>query len=168
MDKSTFDIPINTITVPIRDPQSPMEYIKIEAAADSGSDIDAIGPRQIAKYKQHNLIKTDKRGIIIGTGNGPIHVKQYIPITTKCRTKKEFTSKFWCLESLPNYDFLVGKTTLKRLGWELVNKYHVWEHIPSNLDHVENDLDDLPCTNYPWKGEPDIDLTNVRIENDKL
>ena len=168
LDTTKIQIPINTIDVPIHNPQEPNTIITINAAADSGSDIDAIGPAQIDKYRSKHLIKTDPKGVVIGTGNGPIHVKQYVPITTISKIGNKYTSKFWCLTSLPNYNFLLGKTTLHRLGWELVNKYEVWEHKPANVDHIEEDLDDLSCSNYPWKGEPELDLSKVRIENDTL
>ena len=161
-------IPINTISVPIKDPENCSKIIKINAAADSGSDIDAIGPKQIARYKNKGIIKTDKVGITVGTGNGPIHTKKYVPITVISKIGKKYTTKFWCLESLPTYDFLVGHSTLSRLGWQLVNKYEVYEHKPSNIDHIESELDDLPCSNYPWKGEPELDLSKVRIENNDL
>ena len=163
-----IQIPINTVSVPIVDLDDPNKTTTITAAADSGSDIDAIGPKQIARYKGRHKIKTDKNGIVVGTGNGPIYTKQYVPITVINKIGKKYTTKFWCLDTLPNYDFLLGNTTLQRLGWQLVNKYEVWEHKPSNIDHVESELDDLPCSNYPWKGEPKLDLSKVRVEDDEL
>ena len=161
-------IPTNTITTNIENPEYPSQIIQIIAAADNGSDIDAIGPKQIQHYKEKRLIKTHSTGVIIGTGNGPIHVTKYVPIVIINKLNKKYSTKFWCLESLPTHNFLLGRTSLQRLGWELVNKYDIWEHKPSNIDHVESELDELPCTNYPWKGEPKLDLTKIRIEDPEL
>ena len=49
-----------------------------------------------------------------------------------------------------------------------MNNHQVWEHERPNIDQVEGELDDLPCSNHPWKGEPELDITKARIENDDL
>ena len=59
--------PINTVTVLMINPINTGCMVQMNAAADSGLDIDAIDPNQIANYKKQHLIKTDKLGIVIGT-----------------------------------------------------------------------------------------------------
>ena len=118
-----FKIPTNTITTSICNPISPSQIIQIVAAADNGSDIDAIGPEQIKEYKQQHLIKTHSTGVIIGTGNGPIHVTKYVPIVIINKLNQKCSTKSWCLESLPTHNFLLDRTSLQRLDWELVNEY---------------------------------------------
>ena len=68
-----LEIPINTISVPIEDPLNYTNIININAAADSGSDIDAICPKQIARYRQKYLVKTDKKGIVVGGQRANTH-----------------------------------------------------------------------------------------------
>ena len=163
-----LQIPINTISVPILDPQDINKTVTITAAADNGSDIQAIGLTAILRYREQNLIRHDPKGITIATGNGPVHIHNYVPITVKSKIGKMFTTKFWCLESLPTYDFLIGRHLLHKLGWQLVNKYDLWEHKPHNIDHVDTELDELLCTRYPFKGEPELDIRNVKIDNPEL
>ena len=165
---TTMRIPMNVVKVKMRDPVDTDNIIDIDAAADAQSDIEAIGINAIIRFKELGLIKTDRNGITIGTGNGPVHVKQYVPLTVISKIGKEYTRKFWCLESLPSHDFLLGNQLCDRLGGEFRNKYETWEHVPSNLDHVDNELDDLPCSNYPWNGEPDIDISQINIKNEQL
>ena len=164
----SMSIPMNTVEVPIRSPEDPDNPRTILAAADSQSDIEAIGFNQIVYYKNTGQIKTDKKGITICTGNGRVHVNKYVPITVIAKNKVPHAHKFWCLESLPTYDFLLGKHLLHKLGWEYVNKYETWEHTPTNYDHIDTELDDEACTNYPWKGEPELDINAVQIENEDL
>ena len=165
---NTIQIPMNIVEAPIISPEKPRETITITAAADSQSDIEAIGPKKIKYYQQHKQIKTDKYGITIYTGNGPIFVKKYVPITVYSRDQKAHTRKFWCLDTLPAYDYLFGRRLLHNLGWEYRNRYDTWEHKPHNLDHVNTELDDLPGTNYPWKGEKALDIDKVEIKNPAL
>ena len=161
-------IPMNVVKIQIKCPDNPNKIIEVDAAADSQSDIEAIGINAIIHYKQLGVIKRDPKGITIGTGNGPVHVYNYVPITVISKIGKLYTRKFWCLESLPTHDFLLGSGLCDRLGWEYKNRYETWEHKPTNLDHIESELDDLSCSNYPWKGEPDIDIDAVHVENDYL
>jgi len=165
---TTINIPMNTVEVPIISPEDIDNARTITAAADSQSDIEAIGFNQIVYYKSMNQVRTDRKGITICTGNGKIHVKRYVPITVIAKNGIKHNHKFWCLESLPTYDFLLGKHLLHKLGWEYVNKYETWEHKPTNYDHVETELDPLPGTNYPWKGEPKIDVDSIEIDNTDL
>ena len=163
-----IDVPISTITIPIKNPGYPAETINVTAAADSGSDIEAIGINAIIHYKQKGMIKYHKTGIDIGTGGGKVHINKYVPLTVKSKDGKEYDRKFWCLESLPTHDFLIGRHLMHKLGWILVNKYHVWEHKPHNIDHIDTELDDLLCTKYPYKGEPDIDISKVKVKDPEL
>ena len=55
------------------------ERITISAAADTGSQIQAMGHNMSVYYKNKGLLKTDKKGIIIGTGNGKIRATKYLP-----------------------------------------------------------------------------------------
>ena len=48
------------------------------------------------------------------------------------------------------------------------NRYHTWEHKPTNIDHIDEELEELLCTRYPWKGEPEIDADTVKIDNPEL
>ena len=165
---TTFQIPTNVIQLPIISPSDPNKTVTIEAAADTQSDIEAIGFTKFVQYQSKGLVRTDNTGVTIATGNGMVHIKHYVPITVLSRTGQKFTRKFWCLESLPSYDFLLGKHLLHRLGWEFVNKYETWEHKPQNLDYIDEELDELRCTNYPVAGQPDLDLDAVRIPNPQL
>ena len=165
-EKCPINIPMRTITVPAIDLNN--NQTNITAAADNGSDIQAIGINAILRYKEQGLIRTDKNGIIIGTGNGKVHVRDYVLLTVLSRNGKKYTTKFWCLESLPTYDYLIGRTLLYQLGWEMRNRYHTWEHKPTNIDHIDEELEELLCTRYPWKGEPEIDIDTVKIDNPEL
>ena len=168
LNTHSIQIPTNVVKVPIKSPESPNDTITIEAAADSQSDIEAIGIKPYIYYQRRGLVKSDPIGITIATGNGKVHVTNYVPITVLSRTGQQFDRKFWCLESLPTYDFLLGKHLLNRLGWEYVNRYDIWEHKPANLDYVEQELDDLRCTNYPLPGKTDVNIDAVNIPNPRL
>ena len=167
-EPTTINIPMNTVEVPIISPEDPDNPRTIIAAADSQSDIEAIGFNQMIYYKQRNQIRTDRRGITICTGNGRVHVNNYVPIIVIGKNGVRHNHKFWCLESLPTYDFLLGKHLLHKLGWEYTNRYETWEHKPTNYDHIESELDTLPGTNYPWKGEPKLDVDSIEIDNPDL
>ncbi len=160
----TMVIPTNVINIPIVAPDD----ITISAAADTGSDIQAIGIKTIIKYKNKGLIKYDKKGQIIGTGNGAIHVHNYLPVTVVTHKGNKINTKFWCLESLPNFDWLVGNTLLHQLGYQLVNKYEEYIHKPHTIDHVDHELDELLCSQYPVKNEPNIDISKIYVKPDKL
>ena len=97
-----------------------------------------------------------------------VHVHNYVPLTVLSRNGKQYTTKFWCLESLPTYDYLIGRTLLYHLGWEMKNRYHTWKHKPTNVDYIDEDLEELLCTRYPWKGEPEIDISTVKIDDPEL
>ena len=114
---------MNTVSIRIISPENPDNTETVIAAADSQSDIEAIGINKIIYYKNKNQIRTDRKRITIGTGNGKIHVKDYVPIVIKAKNGAQYTRKFWCLESLPTYEFLLGKHLLHRLGWECRNRY---------------------------------------------
>ena len=165
-EKCPINIPMRTITVPTIDSNN--NKVNITAAADNGSDIQAIGINAILRYKHQGLIRNDKNGIIIGTGNGKVRVHNYVVLTALSKSGKQYTTKFWCLESLPTYDYLIGRTLLYQLGWEMKNRYHTWEHKPINIDHIDDELEELLCTRYPWKGEPEIDVDTVKIDNPEL
>ena len=167
---TTIEIPISTINVQIQDPENPVKISNVTAAADNGSDIEAIGINAILYYKARNLIRRDKFGVTIATGNGPIHVYNYVPITVRSKVGNKYDCKFWCLESLPTYDYLVGKHLMYKLGWRLLNIYDTWVHKPANIDHVDDELDELLCTRYPWKGEPepDINVDAIKIPDPEL
>ncbi|MCP5015157.1 MAG: hypothetical protein GY938_07715, partial [Ketobacter sp.] len=141
---TTFKIPIKTVDIPIISP----DKITINAAADTGSDIDAIGLQSILYYRNLNKLKRDRRGIDVSTGNGQVVVHQYLPVTLVTADGKVKHCKFWCLESLP-FDWLVGNTTLHHLGYRLTNTFHEYKHPQSNLDYIEEDLDPISCANYP-------------------
>ena len=167
-EPTSITIPTNIIEVPILSPEDPDNPQVVQAAADSQSDVEAIGFNKIIYYKNKGLIQEDRRGVIINTGNGPTTVKTYVPITVIAKNGTNHSHKFWCMESLPTYDFLLGRSLLHKLGWELTNRYDTWEHRPNNYDHIETELDPLPCTRYPWKGEPKLDVHNVKIDNTDL
>ena len=165
---NTFQIPMNVIDIKIKSPENPDNIITVKAGADSQSNVDAIGIDAIVYYKQLGLIKYDNKGIVVGTGNGPIHVHNYVLITVISKEGKQYQRKFWCLESLPTHDFLLSDSLCNKLGWKYREEYDTWEHKPSNIDFTEGELDDLSCSNYPLKNEPEIDITAVKIENEEL
>ena len=69
---------------------------------------------------------------------------------------------------MPTHNFLLGRHLLHKLGWEFVNRFETWEHKPRNIDYVDNELDALLCTRYPWKGEPEIDISKVTVKDQDL
>ena len=79
--------------------ENPGNIIMINAAADGGSDIDAIKPKQSAHYEQLHLVKTDERGIVIGICKLPIHVKKCVLSVVVSEINKRHNTKFWCLDS---------------------------------------------------------------------
>ena len=113
-------------------------------------------------YKEKGLIRRDNEGIIIATGNGKLHVHDYVLIVVKSIKGKLFFIKFWCLESLPTHNFLIGRHLLHKLGRELTNRFHVWEHELHNLDYVDGELDDLLCTRCSFGGEKIRQLTSLK------
>ena len=74
LSTKSISIPMNTVNVPIKTPDNPDNFHTITAAADSQSDIEAIGFNKIIEFKNKNMILTDRKGIIVCTGNGKIHV----------------------------------------------------------------------------------------------
>ena len=70
---TTFKIPTKMVNVPIITP----EKIIITAAADTGSDIEAIGMTPYLYYKDKGLIEHDPVSTTITTGNGPIRCHNY-------------------------------------------------------------------------------------------
>ena len=61
----SINIPMRTITVPIIDPENINKQTTITAAADNGSDIQAIGINAILYYKERNLIQRDKTVLLL-------------------------------------------------------------------------------------------------------
>ena len=169
-DEIHLDIPMNVVDVPIIDPEDNKSTINITAAADNGSDVQAMGITPTLYYKEKGLVRHDNKGIVIATGNGKVHVYDYVLIVVKSIEGKLFSTKFWCLESLPTHNFLIGRHLLHKLGWELTNRFHVWEHQPHNLDYVNKELDDLLCTECPFEGEKirPIDFSKVIVKDPEL
>ncbi len=157
-------IPMNCIELPLLKPQ---KYTVI-AACDTMSDIDCMGINPTLYYRNLGLIKHDPTGVNIMTGNGKFTVHNYVPITIQCRNNQKLIRKFWCLENLPTYDYLIGKFTLPLVGYELQRTYQEYIHNPTNIDNVECELDDLLCSNYPLIDEQKLDFSDLRIENPLL
>ena len=150
LEEVTFRIKTPIIDVPIRDPTFPAKLVNIRAAADTGSEIDCIGPKLFNYYKSKGVTKYSKEGRRIQTGNGLTVIHHYIPVTLKTSNNRCITTKFWKLEDLPSpFDWLIGVSLLKSLGWELTNKYVDYEHVPTNVDDLDDGLDDPACSNYP-------------------
>ncbi len=106
-------IPMNCIQIPLVSPQK----VTIIAAADTMSDIDCMGINPTLYYRNLGLIHYDEAGVRIATGGGKFTVHCYVPISLKCENGTEITRKFWCLENLPTYDWLIGKHTLPEIGY---------------------------------------------------
>lgn len=174
--KKDFDIikvrtPILQIPIvdPIQDTANIEQILLIRAAADTGSDIQCFGPQIYSKYSKAGIIQHCNRGKRIKTGNGRITCHKYISITLKTKEGNSHTEKFWYLRSLPQpFDWLIGVDLLSALGWRLRQEHAVYEHIPSTVDDVNDELDDLACSNYPIfdadsKSKVDIDSIEVKI-----
>ena len=164
-DPVTFHIKTPIIEVPIRDPICPRNLTKIRAAADTGSEIDCVGNNFFNHYKSKGVTKHSKEGKRVRTGNGLVTLHHYVPITLKTSNGRFISTKFWYLKDLPtSYDWLIGVSLLKSLGWELKNEMISYEHIPRDLDNV--DLDLPSCSNYPlYENEPEVDITKIKVGN---
>ncbi|MCP4992157.1 MAG: hypothetical protein GY928_40745, partial [Colwellia sp.] len=102
--RNVLTIPMNCIQVPlVSEPK-----VSIIAAADTMSDIDCMGINPTMYYRNKGLICYDSKGISVMTGNGKFRVHCYVPIRLKCENGNEIKRKFWCLENLPTYDWLIG------------------------------------------------------------
>ena len=164
-DNVTLRIPTQTIQIPITEP----EHTIITAAADTGSDIEAIGAVPYVKYKEQGKVRRHKTGIIVSTGNGPMRVQEYVPIAVRTRNGRTLWKKFWCLENLPQHDYLIGNTLIHQLGYTLTHQIGEYIHKPENIDHIESELGDIPCSNYPlYEKEPQIDFSKIKVENTEL
>ena len=136
------------VPVEIQNPARTGEVIKIVAAADTGSEIQCFGPKIRDQYKDR--IKRTKSGQSINTGNGRVVCNEYLPVKLRTRKGRWFQTKFWFLKTLPKtFDWLLGVDVLDVLGWELTNRYETYEHVPSNIDDINEELDDLSCQLYP-------------------
>lgn len=170
-DINTLFLPQQMVDVPLISPENPNETMNIHAAADTGSQIQAMGHKMSVYYKNKGLLKTHSKGIMVGTGNGKIHVKEYLPVSIKGVDGKIYSVKFWSLPSLPSFDWLIGGGLLKKLGWELTNTYYEYHHVPKSFCDGDEELDQLLCSQYPIDGEPDIagiDVSKVAVSDDYL
>ena len=158
------------ITVPIVDPLNSKQETIIRAAADTGSEIQCFGPQIFAKYNPHGVVKYCLKGQPINTGNGKIKCHRYIPVKLKTTEGKTYEDKFWYLESLPQpFDWLIGVDLLSALGWRLSNQFAKYEHTPTNVDDINDDLDDLACSYYPIFEEKDtFDVETVHVKLPEL
>ncbi|MCP5008180.1 MAG: hypothetical protein GY941_30240, partial [Planctomycetes bacterium] len=162
--RNVLTIPMNCIQVPlVSEPK-----VSIIAAADTMSDIDCMGINPTMYYRNKGLICYDSKGISVMTGNGKFRVHCYVPIRLKCENGNEIKRKFWCLENLPTYDWLIGKHTLPEIGYTLQRTYCEYVHNPTNIDNVDGELDDLLCSNYPLVTEPKLDFSDLKIENEEF
>ena len=157
-------IPMNCIKIPMLAP----DKCEIIAAADTMSDIDCMGMNPTIYYRNRGLIKHDLHGISVMTGNGRMFCRDYVNVTLRCEDNKEIRKKFWCLENLPSFDWLVGKHTLPQIGYSLQRTYTEYKHNPTNIDNIEQELDDLLCSNYPLVVEPKLDFSNLKIDDPTL
>ena len=58
---------------------------------------------------------------------------------------------------------------LNELGWTLTNQYNEYTHSVSNIDHVEEELDELACTNYPVTDSLyALDINQITVQNAEL
>ena len=69
------------------------------------------------------------------------------------------------LASEESFDYLMGVGLLQTLGWELTNRYAEYQHVPRNIDDINDELDDPTCSNYPlFEAEPELDVSKVNVE----
>ena len=88
-----------TVDVPIKDPLNPSKVITIRAAADTGSEIQCVGPRLFKYYKAKGVTKHSRIGQGVNTGNGRIVCHEYIPIYLETNSGRFLCIKFWHLKS---------------------------------------------------------------------
>ncbi len=166
-DSMTVDIPTAMITLTIKNPLN-QELTQIQAAADTGSDICALGHNCINFYKLHRKIRTDKRGLTISTGGGKVKIFQYVDIPVRFGENKFLAQRFWCLEHL-THDYLVSNTLIHKLGFKLVQTMEKYEHKPKVIDFVgEDEFDDQTCTLYPLSTDEPLDISSVQIDDENL
>ena len=157
------------LDIPIVDPLDTDQSMIIRVAADTGSDIQCFGPQIYRKYCQRGIIQHCNRGQSIRTGNGKVTCHKYIPIKLKTKEGKLHEERFWYLNNLPQpFDWLIGVDLLSALGWRLTQTHAVYEHIPTNVDDVNDELDDLACSLYPIfeaesQSKVDVDSVVVKI-----
>ena len=162
--RHTAIIPMNCIKIPMIAP----DKCEIVAAADTMSDIDCMGMNPTIYYRNKGLIKHDRHGISVMTGNGKLFVRDYVPVKLRCENGAIIEKKFWCLENLPSFDYLVGKYTLPQIGYSLQKTFNEYVHNPTNIDNIEQELDDLLCSNYPLVVEPRLDFSKLKIDDPTL
>ncbi len=175
IDVDAIHLPIREINVNV----TSYDIGEIPAFADTGSKIQAIGPKIAAKYAQY--LQKSRKGRTLQTGNGILTTHRYLPLIIKAEKKqshkiknkdnkyKYLYSKFWVIEDLPKeHDWLIGDCMLNELGYKLTHKYETYEHKPQPLDLLSEDLDDIACMRYPNPNPPKLDLDKVHVQNKDL
>ena len=114
---NTANINVHVLEIPITITQ-PFDA-QITAVADSGANIEVIGPKIALKYK--NYLQSERRRFNVRTANGPVLLQQYLPVHIK-NGNKLIKVKFYVLWDLPkDIDYLIGRSLIYALGWKLTH-----------------------------------------------
>ncbi len=135
---------------------------EVTAVIDGGSALDVISTRIAHKF--HDKIKTSKSPKEVQTGNGLVSTDRYLPAHCVTQNDTLMFTRFWVLD-IGNVDWLIGLTSATILKSKSIPRDKVWEHIPDELDGVDESLDDMACSLLPTERQTiDYDSVHVPIE----
>ena len=138
-------------TIPLQIIQ-PISHKVDDAVADTGANIDVIGPAIADKYKEF-IIKC--RGVSIRTAGGNVVATSYLPVHIYTKGKI-LSTKLYVLEDLP-YDYLIGRRLIRALGYDFHCKPPSIYHPAQNIEDIDEELDAQNCTLYPLDADAMID-----------
>ena len=93
----TIDVhmPTASLTIPIQD-QADGPFNMIEVAADTMSDIDAIGFTLWQRYRTRGLLQKTRKPKTINTGAGPVKLDEFIIFNLRLQNGTIIRRRFYC------------------------------------------------------------------------
>ena len=126
-DDKEVDIPVPTIPLQLSYPIK--EYVT--AAADTCSNINAIGAKTALKYKEH--VQHVQKPLLINTGKGVLECYDYVNITMDDNTNHIFC----VIYDLP-FDYLIGRKLINKMGYHLTRIQYT-NYFIHNAKNIEDD-----------------------------
>ena len=158
---AAIDIPVHKIPIEIVQPFKE----NVISVADTGANIEVIGPNIAIKYKA--FLKQDRKETKLRTANGDTSIRQYLPVYAK-NGNKLIKCKFYVLWDLP-YDYLIGRSLIHALGWQLQLRPGSYYHKAETLDDVDEDLPELHQIDHLIeKGGKNGEIDNDEVGISKL
>ena len=168
IDSTKINVPIGTVTLHIKAHETADNTSTLSTTAtavvDTGSQIDVISAKTAAANAKH--MRRSKFPKLVNTGNGQVETSDYLPVHITNPDGHIVFTRLWLLDSVP-YDWLIGLTTTELLKPADTIVQQPWEHIPDELDGVDEGLDDMACSLLPTNRTA-IDYASVRVEIEEL